>query len=68
VAFSARYVLHIPYDGIVPYKRHRTIELNKRDTEICQLWQRGVHPNDLAIQFNITPERVYQIIKAKKNS
>jgi hypothetical protein len=55
------------YLSVYMRRPKRTLNMDKRDVEIQQLWQQGVHPNDIALRFNITPERIYQIIKRVSN-
>jgi hypothetical protein len=66
LAEAIAYLISIQYIEFAPYRRRRTPQLNQRDQIIKQLHADGIHPNEIAAQFGITPERVYQIIKPSR--
>ena len=39
-----------------------------RDAGICKLVSEGVKPRDVAVRFNLTEARIYQIAKAAKSA
>jgi len=49
------------YQSTSPTKRNLK---KQRKQTIRDLYAKGIHPNKIAAQFGITPERVYQIIKS----
>jgi hypothetical protein len=63
VAQAAAYVLNRLYQNSPRRRIRRDRTLDERDGIIRNLYASGVHPNDIAAQYGITPERVYQIIK-----
>jgi len=63
MAQAAAYFLFRLYRDSPKKRRRRTPQLDARDSAIRELFAGGVHPNQIAAQFSITPERVYQLIK-----
>ncbi len=67
VAQAAKYLLIRLYQNSPRRRIRRDWTLEDRDKAIRDLYAQGVHPNEIAAKFGITPERVYQIINTKNS-